>query len=163
MKICKKCGKKRRTSSFYWANEKLGYRRRDCKWCSLKRVSTWWKKTTPEQRKKHYKASVATDAFRIERNVRWLASYLKEHPCNKCGATNILALEFHHREPKDKKYRVSELVSTGKSLERIFKEVDKCDVLCSNCHRIETAYQLNYRILKYVESVVGVSGNIPPS
>jgi hypothetical protein len=93
---------------------------------------------------------MATQDSRIERNVGWIAEYLKKHPCKQCGETRIVVLEFHHRDPKDKKYRIAQLSGQGNSLDRLIKEVEKCDVLCANCHRLITAQQFNYRILKFV-------------
>lgn len=55
--------------------------------------------------------------------------------CSKCGYNkSICALEFHHLDPKEKDFTIG-----GKSwsYERLKKEVDKCVLLCSNCH-IET-------------------------
>lgn len=46
---------------------------------------------------------------------------------NKCTA----ALEFHHRDPTEK----DPSWSIGWSLPRLKKELDKCDILCANCHR----------------------------
>lgn len=49
---------------------------------------------------------------------------------NKCGD----ALEFHHRDPIKKEFGIAADGCT-KSWDRIKKELDKCDLLCSNCHR----------------------------
>ena len=150
MKVCSKCGKPKRQSSFSWSNQKKGYRRGECKKCAYELASDWWRRSTIEQRQKKYKQGVIDQRKRAERNIRWLVSYLKNHPCIKCSESNIIVLEFHHRNPKKKKYSISSLVSTGQSLKLIIKEVKKCNVQCANCHRIETAHQLKYRILKYV-------------
>ncbi len=49
---------------------------------------------------------------------------------NKCSA----ALEFHHRDPATKEFSISSGGYT-RSWERVKKELDKCDLLCANCHR----------------------------
>ena len=54
--------------------------------------------------------------------------------CQTCGYhKSVAALEFHHLDPtqKDPQYRM------GWSWERLQKELDKCILLCSNCHREE--------------------------
>lgn len=72
-----------------------------------------------------------------------LNEYLKEHPCIDCGCTNIIVLEFDHREMDSKYSNVSEMIGVY-SWNKIEDEINKCDVRCSNCHRIKTAIQLGY-------------------
>lgn len=53
--------------------------------------------------------------------------------CFKCGYKRSLrALHFHHRDPKMKEFGVSSMHCL--SWDRIKRELDKCDILCSNCH-----------------------------
>lgn len=53
--------------------------------------------------------------------------------CIICGYNkSIWGLAFHHRDPKQKQFTVSN--GNIKSLERLKKEADKCDLLCHNCH-----------------------------
>lgn len=58
--------------------------------------------------------------------------------CQKCGFNKqARALDYHHT--KDNKDRsISEMVNRGYSKENLLKEIEKCTVLCSNCHRIES-------------------------
>ena len=57
--------------------------------------------------------------------------------CILCGFNDIRALEFHHVRDK-KLFDISRGVNSRYSWEEIEKEIKKCDVLCSNCHAIET-------------------------
>lgn len=53
--------------------------------------------------------------------------------CERCGySTNISALEFHHLDPSEKDFGIS---STKHSWEETKRELDKCILVCSNCHR----------------------------
>ena len=52
------------------------------------------------------------------------------HSYNKC----VGALEFHHIDPKTKSFEIS---SHSYKFETMKNEVDKCLLLCSNCHREE--------------------------
>lgn len=55
--------------------------------------------------------------------------------CSICGYANCLdALDFHHKNSDEKEHLVSKLLSS-KNEERLFSEVDKCILLCANCHR----------------------------
>ncbi len=54
--------------------------------------------------------------------------------CQNCGYSKCLkALEFHHRDPKKKRFTIARL--TNPEWSKIRKELDKCDLLCANCHR----------------------------
>lgn len=54
--------------------------------------------------------------------------------CQKCGYDRCLsALEFHHRDPEQKEFAWAKM--RMKSWERIKSEIEKCDLLCANCHR----------------------------
>jgi hypothetical protein len=62
--------------------------------------------------------------------------------CKICGYNKSLAaLIFHHKNPKDKKFTVGHLLDH--SLENLNKELDKCELLCFNCHA-ETHEKINY-------------------
>ena len=55
--------------------------------------------------------------------------------CTKCGFNHHAALDFHHKDPSTKTDSVNALVSNGRYA-LAMKEVEKCVVLCANCHRI---------------------------
>ena len=57
----------------------------------------------------------------------------KGNKCEKCGYNkNIAALEFHHLDPNTKKFTLSD---THHTWEETKEELDKCILVCSNCHR----------------------------
>lgn len=66
-----------------------------------------------------------------------LREYKKNLICVRCGFSDYRAIEFHHRDPEQKLFSVSQAVSTSQSLTRIFEEIAKCDAICANCHAIE--------------------------
>lgn len=54
--------------------------------------------------------------------------------CIMCGYDKCTAvLEFHHRIPEDKSFTIS--TNLNKSWNSLKVELDKCDLLCANCHR----------------------------
>jgi len=62
--------------------------------------------------------------------------------CQKCGYNrHYSALTFHHIDPSQKRYEWKQL----KHLPRIsiHKELDKCALLCNNCHCEEHAKDFN--------------------
>ena len=65
----------------------------------------------------------------------WFVNYKKQLACVTCGHNHPAALDFHHVEQKKSNRKVHKLVSDGNTKKRILEEIDKCVVLCSNCHR----------------------------
>ena len=60
---------------------------------------------------------------------------LKGGCCAKCGYDkNLAALTFHHREPEKKSFGISSRELAMYKESRLLDEVDKCDLLCHNCH-----------------------------
>lgn len=54
--------------------------------------------------------------------------------CEKCGYNKcIAALEFHHKDPTKKGISANKMWTM--KWETIAKEIKKCSLLCSNCHR----------------------------
>jgi len=70
---------------------------------------------------------------------RWTARKIEAiklmgEKCCKCGYDkNISALEFHHLEAKDKELQWNKLRQVG--WESVIKELQKCIMVCANCHR----------------------------
>lgn len=60
--------------------------------------------------------------------------YKKTHCCSICGYNrNIAALEFHHVNPDEKEFQIKSRCAKQVS-KAIKQELDKCIVVCSNCH-----------------------------
>ena len=56
--------------------------------------------------------------------------------CMLCGyRKHHTALVFHHRNPKDKKFSIKSGNQT-RAWDKIEEEIEKCEVLCANCHQI---------------------------
>lgn len=89
-----------------------------------------------DKSKRHAK-SAATRASNSRRlRKRKLIDY-KGGKCERCGLISEIngIYVFHHRDPSQKEFGLSKN-GTNLSLEKCMKEVDKCDLLCHNCHAI---------------------------
>jgi len=65
----------------------------------------------------------------------WYYDYKSKLSCIRCGFSHPAALDFHHRDRGDKEFDPSRMRdSTNKK--KFLLEIEKCDVLCANCHRI---------------------------
>lgn len=54
--------------------------------------------------------------------------------CMVCDESDARCLDFHHRDPEHKIDNVSHLAYSA-TWDKVLAEIEKCDVLCSNCHR----------------------------
>lgn len=69
-----------------------------------------------------------------KRGRSYIDSIRKQSECKICGFDDWRALVFHHRNPEEKEYLISAMCYYPN--ETIQKEMNKCDILCANCHRI---------------------------
>jgi len=160
-KICTKCKIEKPISCFgKHKKAKDGYRWW-CKDCSKENTKEWAEKN-PERKKagdrKYYEKNKeeriqkATDYYR--RNRKAVNAYhrkrVKQHKekaikykggkCQLCGYNKcVAALDFHHINPFEKEYECGHLMN--KAWKNIKEEIDKCVLLCSNCHREIHYYQ----------------------
>lgn len=60
--------------------------------------------------------------------------------CQRCGYNrNLAALQFHHKDPTKKIFKLDARSLSGTVIESIYEEFKKCELLCANCHA-ETHY-----------------------
>jgi hypothetical protein len=132
-KVCTNCFQEKTIEEFPWKSTLLGKRHTVCKTCTAARSNDWYQnnKDAHIHTVMFHKESARRDA----REYVW--DYLATHPCIHCGETDPVVLEFHHRHGKDK--AISRMVADGLSIATIQTEINKCDVLCANCHRRVTA------------------------
>jgi len=68
--------------------------------------------------------------------------FKKTLKCNRCSESHIATLQFHHTNPSEKEIAISNAVRKW-SVKRLLIEIEKCEVLCANCHAIEHYNQRN--------------------
>lgn len=109
-KKCSKCGKELPLTEYYSrGNGKL---RSECKDCHKNYVKGKYKE----------RKNIVND-IKISQK------------CAKCGENRAYVLDFHHKDPSIKDSTIARLTSNSNKLEDIQREIEKCIVLCSNCHR----------------------------
>ncbi len=91
-----------------------------------------------EYRRKWYKLNKNSEKAHVKRRKkeirRWFENFKKKLKCIKCLENHPAVLEFHHNNG-EKENEISYMVGNGHSIGSIKKEMGKCIVLCSNCHR----------------------------
>jgi hypothetical protein len=129
MKTCGKCGDPKPNDEFALQNKKTGQRASYCRGC--RRIYG----------RVHYSKNKELYIDRNERAHARLLEFLhslKRGPCMDCGGTfHPCAMDFDHRDSKEKVSNVSELFSRV-SRRKLLEEVAKCDLVCANCHRVRT-------------------------
>ena len=68
----------------------------------------------------------------ILRNRKFSDEHKLKNPC-PCGEVEPYCLSFHHKNG-DKTGNISDMVNKGYGIKRLQKEIEKCVVLCLNCH-----------------------------
>jgi hypothetical protein len=97
------------------------------------------KRKNKEYSRKHYEANLESTKQRTKKTKalqkeEWFA-FKGGLKCTKCGFDHIAALDFHHEDPSTKEGNVHRFISNGQ-FAKAYKEIEKCIVLCANCHRI---------------------------
>jgi hypothetical protein len=74
---------------------------------------------------------------RRREHVPLLRAY-RSTPCFDCGQRfPWFVMEFDHRDPEIKRRNVPQMAGSV-SLMNLLKEIEKCDIVCANCHRVRT-------------------------
>jgi hypothetical protein len=131
MKPCSTCHEVKPLSEFnVMRRSKDGHQAR-CRVC----CQAWYARNSAEQKRR----VAIRNRHVIGQSRVWLADYLQRHPCVDCGEDDLRCLEFDHRPGSGKVKDVTTLLRQSASLEKIQREIEKCDVRCANCHRRRTA------------------------
>jgi hypothetical protein len=106
----------------------------------------WVYSSTEEERAKEFVSK--NNYSKRERYKEWFNEYKSKFRCVICKEQSPEALHFHHLDPKEKKLAISEMIKSCMRLDRIDKELEKCVVLCSNCHNKAHRGQLELEEIK---------------
>lgn len=150
-KICTGCDKRKRFADFPIKNGKLrannpkkyGSQCKEChKSVSASKVDPNFK---PKRQKYYANERARRKEIRRETRIK-VFHYLAETGCSGCGIRDPRVLEFDHLDPSKKKHSIANLVTTGYKWESptLQRELAKCRVICSNCHRVHTVEQQDY-------------------
>lgn len=135
--MCNKCNTNKPDVEFSYKNSAKGIRCSMCKLCHKE-----YAKTHYEKNKSEYDARARRNTpIYAARNKQLAAEYLQDKKCITCGESDLVVLDFDHRDETQKSHSVSKMICQGYAWNTILQEIAKCDVLCSNCHRRRTAAQ----------------------
>ncbi len=145
LRQCTVCFSMLDTADFYVINKTRNRLHSQCKRCyKIKREA--FKVDHYEKYKEAYRLRARLRKNEIKLKLQnKLYSYLKDKCCEDCGFKDLRALDFDHIEPTEKSFGIAKAISYGYKWEKITKEIEKCRILCANCHRIRTAVQYNWK------------------
>ena len=96
------------------------------------------RKYKPNRKLNKQELKANKDKRRVEKNkelVSWYKELKKKYSCSLCGENDPRCLDFHHIDPETKITTVSWLMGQRRPKEIILAEIEKCEAICSNCHR----------------------------
>ncbi len=130
--LCRVCNLDKNESDF--AKRSAQKRHKICKSCKNAYNKTHYRKVSTKHKAQVRKST----ASRIVRYLKEVDK-LKDVPCLDCRRTfPPYVMDFDHRPNEEKLFTVSEGIARNVSMRRIMSEIEKCDIVCSNCHRIRT-------------------------
>ena len=163
LKTCSKCHEDINRSFFYDNIKMKDGKNSQCKKCAYETFKAWKKKNPDryaELQKGYKKKSRAKRPkkprvkTRPQYFVEIVSKHLTDNHCVDCGESNILVLEFDHRDQRKKLFTITQwkgFKNSEYSVDDLLEEIEKCDIRCANCHRIRTAYQCNSWRLAHIE------------
>jgi len=78
------------------------------------------------------------DTTKAQLDKEWMIE-IKSNPCADCGGRfQTCSMDFDHRDGCTKEYNIGTMFAHHYSRTLIEKELEKCDLVCANCHRVRT-------------------------
>lgn len=132
MKTCPKCKESKPESDFGFKEK--GRLQPYCRPCNNAHNREYYAKNREKQ-----KAVVLARNQRYKEELRvWIRDIKSNTPCADCKILHPwFVMDFDHVFD-EKEYNISMMLVSGYSKSKIQKEIDKCELVCSNCHRVRT-------------------------
>jgi hypothetical protein len=137
LRRCGRCKERKPLHEFAWRRQALGQRDNYCRPCRA------------AYKRAHYTANRQRYLDAADRRKRRIAAeraallvaVLRDRPCVDCGERDPLVLEFDHL--RDKSFNIAHSLR-NRSWQAVLAEIEKCEVVCANCHRRRTARTLGF-------------------
>lgn len=124
VKHCKGCGFDKDLSEFYKTRSGYQY---FCKKCQIRKSSE--RRKDPEVAEKHRIARKKKHRDMKLKSIEYMGG-----SCRDCGGIfHPASMEFHHEDPAVKEKSPGNLMQS--TWDKLVVELDKCVLLCANCHR----------------------------
>jgi len=131
---CKRCGKRR----------EHGLRRNGSAQAYCRQCQREYSKSHYETNKGSYNGRRLKHQRQRRQDGYKITNSAKDRPCVDCGVKYpTYVMQFDHRDPTTKNFTIATHVRNGGSLKALIAEIEKCDVVCANCHAERTHQQRN--------------------
>lgn len=97
-----------------------------------------WKVNGETHYQRHRQEYIDKAARIKKRNFDYIWAIKEGSLCINCGAEDTRVLEFDHLPQYEKTKGIAKLGQSCVSIQKIDKEIAKCEVVCKNCHAIRT-------------------------
>jgi len=125
-KICSRCKETKEVSQFCKMTKSRDGYQPACKFC----MADSWRRSRNNKLDHYKKVQKAREDRWVVRFNQWKTT----QSCLICKEDHIECLDFHHLDPAVKDGDVSDMVRNV-GWNTLMNEVQKCVVLCANCHR----------------------------
>lgn len=134
---CSLCQETKPASEFYVSGK---YLYSHCKECKRKKDKNTYH-TNDKEKKRRQLNEKKSRHIRVLRAKIYVYGILSKSKCIDCPESRLETLDFDHVRGQ-KSRNISVMVRKGLKIEDIKKEIEKCEVRCSNCHRVKTSKEL---------------------
>jgi hypothetical protein len=128
-KVCTTCNIEKSLDCFARNPQKKDGLNYKCKECQNKYIKEHYKNN-----KYYYVKKAKENKTKTKKIISQIKSEIKSGGCCICGESHPATLDFHHKNKDDKLFTIGQN-KLHYGVETVKKELDKCIVLCSNCHR----------------------------
>ena len=136
LRRCGRCGELKPRSEFAWRRKRRLQLDNMCRPCR----SAYHREHYLAHKQRYVDQALARkQALRLKR-TSYLLKYFASHPCVDCGEDDPVVLEFDHVNADDKSFDIGHSLPY-RNWQSILEEIEKCEVVCANCHRRRTAHR----------------------
>lgn len=138
-KMCSSCKEALPVEDFAFKNRATGHRQSKCRECA----KSYGKKHYESHRSDYIARARKKNAETTEAKRAYVAK-LRNRPCMDCGGVfPEPCMDFDHRSGRTVKgsnspETIANMKNDHKGIACLMAEIEKCDVVCANCHRLRT-------------------------
>jgi transposase-like protein len=101
-----------------------------------------WDRDYYQRHRMERRAAVRERKMKFSEYFQQLKAKMK---CLHCDENHPAVLQFHHRDPAQKEFNISDFVThQSGGIRKLQKEIEKCDIVCANCH-LKLHYENDHR------------------